>query len=264
MSEGKLLPGKFVWFELVATDAKKAQAFYENLLGWKTVPFPMGNSTYDMIYASDTADSMIGGYTRPRKDGRPSHWISYVSVNDVDATVKAAAANGGSVVDAPFDIPNVGRTARIAGPDGAEICLLKNAKGSDPADGPAQPGRFFWNELHTADPQTALSFCARVLGFSHRPMDMGSGNVYHILSEGGVDRGGVTGHLPKGMQSHWLPYVFVVDPDTTIERARKYGASIPMPPETIPGVGRFGVLQDPTGAVLAVMKPNPMEKQSAA
>jgi len=31
--------------------------------------------------------------------------------------------------------------------------------------------------------------------------------------------------------------------------------------EDIPGVGRFGVLADPTGAVLAVMKPKPGETQ---
>jgi hypothetical protein len=33
-----------------------------------------------------------------------------------------------------------------------------------------------------------------------------------------------------------------------------------MNPEDIPGVGRFGVLQDPTGAVLAIAKPLPREK----
>src|SRR2546422_7593356 len=33
MSNRKLLPGKFVWFELVSRDAKKAQAFYGEVLG---------------------------------------------------------------------------------------------------------------------------------------------------------------------------------------------------------------------------------------
>ena len=33
MSDRKLLPGKFVWFELVSSDAKKAQAFYGEVLG---------------------------------------------------------------------------------------------------------------------------------------------------------------------------------------------------------------------------------------
>lgn len=50
------------------------------------------------------------------------------------------------------------------------------------------------------------------------------------------------------------------DADGTITRARRLGATIPFGPEDIPGVGRFGVLEDPTGAVLAIMKPLPMEK----
>ena len=94
MSDRKLLPGKFVWFELVTRDAKKAQAFYGEVLGWKVVPFPLGNFTYEMIYAGDTPDTMIGGYAPPKNDRQPSHWSSSVSVEDVDATAKAAIARG--------------------------------------------------------------------------------------------------------------------------------------------------------------------------
>src|SRR5438876_7450624 len=119
MADRKLLPGKFVWFELVAKDTKKAQAFYGEVLGWKVQPFPMGDSTYEMISAGET---MIGGYAPFKAGGQPSHWISYVSVEDVDATVKAAVANGGKVVEAPYDIPGVGRTARSADPQVADPC----------------------------------------------------------------------------------------------------------------------------------------------
>jgi predicted enzyme related to lactoylglutathione lyase len=261
MSDRKLLPGKFVWFELVSRDAKKAQAFYGEALGWKVAPFPMGDVTYEMILAGDTLDTMIGGYAAPKSDRQPSHWISYVSVEDVDAAAKSAAANGGKVVEAPFDAPGVGRMARIADPQGAELSLFKNATG-DPADAPESPGpRFCWNELHTTDTTKAVSFYEKVVGFSHRSMDMGPGGIYHILSKGGVDRGGVTSHLPAGVPPHWLPYVAVDDVDATIARARKLGATIPVSPKDIPGVGRFGVMVDPTSAILAIIKPLPMEKQ---
>src|SRR6266849_6325117 len=156
MSDREPLPGKFVWFELVSRDAKKAQAFYREVLGWRVQPFPMGASTYEMILAGDTPDTMIGGYAASKSDRQPSHWISYVSVEDVDATAKAATANGGKVVEAPYDAPGVGRMARIADPQGAELCLLKSATG-DKADAPAPAGRFFWNELHTIDPTKALT-----------------------------------------------------------------------------------------------------------
>src|SRR5260221_14795590 len=100
MSERNLLPGKFVWFELIATDAKKAQAFYGEVLEWKTMAFAMDNGTYEMILAGDTPDTMIGGYAPHDSAGRPAHWIAYVSVQGVDATAKAAAPNGGKGVGA--------------------------------------------------------------------------------------------------------------------------------------------------------------------
>jgi predicted enzyme related to lactoylglutathione lyase len=257
MSDRKPLPGKFVWFELVSKDAKKAQAFYGDVFGWRVQPFPMGGVTYEMIYAGDT---MIGGYAAPKTDRQPSHWIAYVSVEDVDVATRAAAASGGKVVEAPSEIPGVGRTARIADPQGAEICVFKNASG-DPADAPSTPpGHWVWNELHTTDVAKALPFYEKVVGFSHRSMDMGPGGTYTILSRGGVDRGGVTSYLAPGAPAHWLPYVAVDDADATIARARKHGAKIPLGPEDIPEVGRIGVLEDPTGAVLAIIKPLPREK----
>ena len=252
MSDRKSLPGKFVWFEHVSRDAKKAQAFYGEVLGWRVEPFPMGADAYEMIHSGDT---MIGGYAST-KSGQSAHWVAYVSVEDVDAAAKAAVANGGKVVEAPSDIPGVGRWARIADPQGAEICPFKNTTG-DPPDETAPAGRFFWNELHTTDPESAVAFYEKVFGFTRQTMDMGPAGNYYILAKDGVSRAGVTGHLPAGTPPHWLPYVEVDDPDATIARAKKLGAKISMAPEDIPGVGRFGVFEDPTGAVLAVMKAQP-------
>jgi len=252
MPDMKPLPGKFVWFEHVSRDPKKAQAFYGEVLGWKATPFSMGDSSYDMIYVGDT---MIGGYDQPRGN-QPAHWISYVSVDDVDAAAKAATANGGKIVAPPSDIPTVGRMARIADPQGAELCLFKRVNGDPPDATTAPPGTFFWNELHTPDPAKTLGFYDKVVGYSHRAMDMGAAGSYYILARGGVDRAGATSHMGGGPAS-WLPYVSVTDPDAVLARAKKQGATIQIDASDIPGVGRFGVLQDPTGAVLAIMKPQP-------
>jgi predicted enzyme related to lactoylglutathione lyase len=256
MSDRKQLPGKFTWFEHVCPDPKRAQAFYGEVLGWKVQPFPMGNFTYEMILAGDT---MIGGYGSP-KAGQAPHWISYVSVEDVDAAAKAAAANGGKVIEQPSEIPTVGRTARIADPGGAEICLFKSSNG-DPPDADATQGQFFWNELHVKDPAKVLGFYEKVVGFKHDGKDMGPGGTYYLLELGGVGRGGVTHHLPDGVPPHWLPYVRVDDVDATLARAKKLGGTIPMGAEDIPGIGRFGVLLDPAGAAIAVMKPLPRAQQ---
>jgi predicted enzyme related to lactoylglutathione lyase len=258
MADPKYLPGKFVWFEHVSKDAKKAQAFYAEVLGWKVEAFPMGGATYEMINAGGTS---VGGYALRNTEGRPSHWIAYVSVENVDATAKAATANGGKIIDAPLDMPTIGRMARIADPQGGEICLFKSANGDQPDVTEAPPGRFFWNELHTGDAAKALQFYEKVLGFSRKAMEMSPTYTYYILSKGGVDRGGVSGHLPPGSAAQWLPYVSVADVDKTAARATKLGGTIVTGPDDIPNVGRFAVLKDPTGATIAVMKPNPTEKR---
>jgi predicted enzyme related to lactoylglutathione lyase len=256
----KPITGKFVWYELVSKDEQKAQRFYGDVLGWSVKPTPMGSDTYDMIYAGD---QMVGGYTEPKGDREPAHWISYVSVDDVDASAKAAQANGGKVIEAPRDVPEVGRMARIADPLGAEFYVFHNPRDTQSESKTGQ-GNFFWNELHTRDPEKVLPFYEKVVGFEHRKMDMGPSGAYYIISKEGVDRGGVTAHLAKGVPPHWLPYVYVDQVDDTIAKARKAGGQVPQNAEDIPGVGRFGVVQDPTGAVLAVMKPTPSQSSQSS
>ena len=255
MSAPRLLPGKFVWFELVTSDLKTAQSFYGEVLGWKVRAFPVLGSTYDMVYLGET---MLGGYA-PTKQGERSRWDSYVSVDDVDSSARTAAAAGGKVLVAPFDAPGVGRLARIADPQGAELFLFKKDS-DDPVDTAVAPlGGWLWNELHTTDPAGAVSFYEKVVGYTGRAMDMGPAGTYHIVSRSGQDRGGITGHLQPGFPPHWLPYVSVDDADATLARVEKNGGKTLMGAHDIPGIGRFGIIADPTGGVLAVMKSAPMQ-----
>jgi predicted enzyme related to lactoylglutathione lyase len=253
MSDRQWLPGKFVWFELVTKDAKKAQAFYGEVLGWTVRAFPMGPHTYEMIYAEDT---MIGGYASPRSDAAPALWLSYVSVEDVDAAAKLVVAGGGKLLEPARDVPGAGRMVRIADPQGAELCLFTRTNG-DPPDELTPLGQWVWNELHTRDTSRALAFYQDALGFSDQPMDGGPSGTYHVLSRGGVGRGGLTGTLPEGRAPYWLPYVHVDDVDATVARARKLGGTAPFGPEDIPGIGRLSALVYPGGAPIAVMKPLP-------
>ena len=251
----KLLPGKFVWFEHVSKEPKRAQAFYGEVLGWKVSPFPVGDDSYDMIASGD---AMLGGYDVRRAGDGPARWRSVQSVASVDDTARAVVAAGGKVIEPPSDMPQVGRFARIADPLGAELALITSVT-DDPPDAPATHGRFFWNELHTRDASKSAAFCQQALGFAVRAQDMGPSGTYHILSQGGVDRGGITSH-GAGEPSFWLPYVFVDDADAALARALRHGGKPDVPASDIPGIGRFAVFTDPLGATLAVMKPAPMPK----
>ncbi len=261
MADRKHVAGKFSWFELVGPDPKKAQAFYAELLGWMAVSFPVGGASYDMIFAGETPDTMIGSYTSRRDDGRGARWVASVSVGDVDAAAATARAQGAQILEPPYDLPRVGRAARILDPDGAEFALFKSSTGDPPDAGDALSARFFWNELHTHSPERALAFYEKVVGFAHRAIPMGSAGTYYVVAKGGVDRGGVTNHLPAGVSAHWLPYVKVNDVDAAFVCARRLGATVVVAPEDIAGIGRYGVLQDPTGALVALMKPLPRQAE---
>lgn len=244
-------PGKFVWFELVGADNKKAQAFYGEVLGWKVEPFAMGDQTYDMIKPPDAAP--FGGYSPEPAPGQPPHWISHLSVPDVDRALATATAKGAKVVAPAFDVPTIGRMALITDPTGAAVYLFQGA-GEDSPDEPSKPGGVHWNELVTTDGARAAAFYAAVAGYEVKEMDMGPFGIYRVLEQGGVPRGGVA-TVPPGAPAQWLPYFHVDACDATVARARKLGAEVTQEPTDIPDIGRFATLVDPQGAAFAIVTP---------
>jgi predicted enzyme related to lactoylglutathione lyase len=64
----------------------------------------------------------------PGAQGMPPAWISYVTVDDTDATAQQAEKLGGKVMMPPRDIPEVGRIAVLVDPQGAAIAIITYAK----------------------------------------------------------------------------------------------------------------------------------------
>ena len=113
--------GTFVWNELNSWDPESAKAFYGKTLGWTFDAMPMEMGTY-WIAKSD--GEMVGGIfplSSPVFDGIPTHWFTYIEVDDVDARVTAVAEAGGEVIRPPFDVPEIGRIAIVKDADGAGI-----------------------------------------------------------------------------------------------------------------------------------------------
>ena len=55
---------------------------------------------------------------------RPT-WLGYIYVSDVDEKARSIEAAGGKTYMAPNDIPNVGRMAMVADPQGAPFYIMK-------------------------------------------------------------------------------------------------------------------------------------------
>ena len=119
-------------------------------------------------------------------------------------------------------------------------------------------GTFGWNELATSDPAAAKQFFGQLLGWTYEEMPMpGGGGSYVVASAGGTRVGGMfkmQGDNFKGVPPHWMGYITVSDVDGAAKKAASLGGKVCVPPTDIPGVGRFTVINDPTGAVVSLMQ----------
>ena len=122
----------------------------------------------------------------------------------------------------------------------------------------ATRGRFVWHELMTTDPAAARTFYQEVVGWKTSEME-GMDYTFWLAGEAPDSMVGGLMTLPAeaaamGSPPFWYAYTEVPDTDATVEQAAKLGAKVLVPPKTMEQAGRFAVLQDPWGAVFAVIK----------
>lgn len=253
----KYPPGTFSWVDLSTTDAEGAKTFYSQLFGWGTHDIPIGPDSFytmfqlegrDVAAASEMAAEM-------KAQGHPAHWISYISVEDVDDVTSRVEGLGGTVIAPPFDVFDSGRMAVIQDPTQAAVALWQ-AKSHIGAKLVNIPGAFSWNELATNDLNQATEFYTNLIGWEINAMEMGGGLTYHTISNKGRMNGGMMqmneewGDAPP----HWMVYFSVADCDASAKKAESLGGTIMVPPSDIPTIGsRFAVIQDPQGAVFTIM-----------
>jgi predicted enzyme related to lactoylglutathione lyase len=118
-----------------------------------------------------------------------------------------------------------------------------------------EPGTFCWIDLGTSDAVAAKAFYVALFGWDAEDMPMGDGAVYTMLSRGGrhvcalYDWGDAPG-LPA-----WMSYVSVADADAAAAKARHAGALSVGEPFDVFDSGRMAIVQDPTGAHVALWQP---------
>ncbi len=113
-------PGALGWTELLTRDTAAAEKFYTQLFGWKAKVSP----EYTEFSVGATPDA--GMMKLDEKWGDvPPHWMPYFQVDDCDGRAAKATQLGGRVNVPPSDIPNVGRFAMVADPQGAIFSIIK-------------------------------------------------------------------------------------------------------------------------------------------
>lgn len=251
-------PGRNVWYDLVTTDVGAAQRFYAEIVGWKTEVWK--DAPPDRPYTMWVADSgPIGGIMalpeEATQKGAPPMWISYTTVDHVDETVAKIEKLGGTVHQPAMDIPEVGRFATVADPQGATFAIFKPAGEMENAKAD-QPGQFSWAELNTTDSKAAWKFYTDLFGWKERgKMDMGDVGEYLMFTsdDGEHTKGGMSDMAKKmGAPPHWLHYITVDDMNDAVDRIKKAGGKIMNGPMSIPDDDLIAQCVDPQGAFFAI------------
>jgi hypothetical protein len=115
-------------------------------------------------------------------------------------------------------------------------------------------GTFCWNELVSTDPDKARDFYKKLINWEIVDSGM-PGMKYEMLKAADKNVGGMM-KMPeeaKGVPSHWMAYIAVDDVDACAAKVKSLGGNIIHGPQDIPTVGRFLIVQDPTGAVVSLI-----------
>jgi predicted enzyme related to lactoylglutathione lyase len=244
----------FVWYELMSSDVAAAKAFYAAVVGWKLQDMPVPGMTYTILRAGAT---QVAGLMALPKDacdaGMRSCWVGYIGVHDADSAAAKVKRLGGTVLKEPADIPNVGRFAVAADPQGAAFNLFKPTQEGQPVVS-AEPGHIGWRELHTFEWPKAFEFYAEMFGWSKGDgVDMGPMGTYQLFKIGGVAMGAMFNSPAAEKQRFWLYYFNVGDIDAAAKRVTDEGGKIMLAPQQVPGGGWIVQAADPQGAAFALL-----------
>lgn len=247
--------GRFVWHELMTTEPDAAQGFYASTVGWGTMTWDQDPSYRLLTMQGIPMAGLMRLPDEARASGAPPHWLTYVSVPDVDAAVSRATGLGASVYVLPQDVPTVGRFAVLADPQGAVFAVFRPAQSGGGSE-ETSLGDFSWHELATTNWQAAWEFYAALFGWEFdSSFDMGpSGTYWMFRSQGGKRSIGGMYTKPPEMPgpAHWLPYILVPSVERAIAAVRRHGGQVLNGPETVPGGDLIAQCLDPQGGAFAI------------
>jgi hypothetical protein len=230
------------WIDVSCTDINASKEFYAALFGWEyyTGPPETGHYTQALVGGKSVAGLM-------QAPDQPVSWTTYLKADDADLTHKAIAEHGGQPMTEVIDVMGEGRMIIAADPTGGVFGVWEPGRhlGSRLVN---EPGTPIWHELATPNADRAREFYAAVFG-----LEIGNPlpefDFTSIRAEG-RDVGGIfTG--PDDRPA-WRVYFAVADTDATTAIADSSGATVLVQPKDTP-FGRMAVIQDPQGAVFALM-----------
>ena len=247
--------GKVILMQLVTPDLTAARQFYGALFGWTFRDLKLGPDNYSEAMLD--GQLVAGLVHRPQSANarQQSSWLTFLACRDVDATSKLAVANGARVLRAPHTIPNRGREAVLADPQGAVFALLASSSG-DPPDEFAAPGEWIWSSLATRNPDADAGFY-QIL-FNYEVFELPESDDGGHLLFAADDYARASAHpLPAGhpdAHPRWLNYIHVNDVDAMSVKLQALGGRVLVEPHPDRHGGKLAIVADPLGAPFGLLE----------
>ncbi|MGE2714022.1 VOC family protein [Mycolicibacterium litorale] len=239
--------GAPIWIDLSTSDMDRAQRFYAEVFGWT---FTSSGPEYGGYVTAAKDGHVVAGLMpkHPDYDG-PDGWITYLHTADIDATVAAATAAGGTNCGGVMDIPAKGRMALLTDPADGFVGLWQPGghRGFEVVDEHGAPA---YHQLTTRDFGAALDFYRQVFGWQYETVsDTDEFRYATAMFDGAALVGVMDGgqFLGAGTPSDWCVFLGSDDVDKTIALIVDHGGSVVRPAEDTP-YGRLAAVADPTGA----------------
>lgn len=115
--------GHFAWQELPSKDPAASVQFYSQIGGFTSSQMEMPEMGTYHVLESD-GQGRAGIMKQPMPDA-PHAWVPYVQVANADQTAQRANRLGATIFVPPTQIPNVGRFAIFADPQGVALGILQ-------------------------------------------------------------------------------------------------------------------------------------------
>jgi uncharacterized protein len=241
-------PGTFSSVDLATSDTDAAKAFYGELFGWQAEDMTGSGGTYTILRLDG---KHVAGCFGLGDGGGPSHWNSYVTVEDADAAASTAAELGGSILMEAQDVEEIGRMALIADPSGAAVALWE-PRGVIGAELVNAPGALCWNDLATTDVDGAMSFYGRLFGWTFE--EVPGHQIRYRIRNGQSENGSLylQPEEERATPPNWLVYFATADLDAANAKLSELGGRVIVRPLEVPAGGRVSVATDPQGAAFGL------------
>jgi hypothetical protein len=247
--------GKVIFVELVTPNLAAAKQFYAGLFGWTFRDIQEGGTKYAEAFLDGRPVAGLIHKDVPAGQHRQPAWLSFIAVRDVDAVKKIALQHGAKVLFEPHNIPDRGREAVFADPQGAVFAVLASSSG-DPADVLAAPGEWIWSSLITRDPDADAAFYQTLFDYEVFELPAGEGTQHLMLASDSYARASANTLPRNGPETHphWLNYVRVDDTVKMTAKVVALGGRVLVEPRVDRHGGKVAVVADPLGAPFGLLE----------